>query len=207
MLSAAFRTEMRFGVAPSRRRARRQRQREGAQLRPSPAVACSASRRRRSSRWCEPVARALIARDALRADAYGGLSLRARRASRSSRARQSVDDRRAAAAQARGAATAAGRTRRSAVRGAARERAARSPPRRACRPTSSSTIRPCARSPPRGPRNLTELAQVNGVGASQARPAMGTPCSPRSRPPADHSGPRKAGLAYRSNRLKCWEEL
>ena len=34
LLSAAFRTEMRFGVAPPRRRARRQRQREGAQLRP-----------------------------------------------------------------------------------------------------------------------------------------------------------------------------
>ena len=38
------------------------------------ACRCSALPRPRSSRWSAPVSRALIARDALRADAYGGLS-------------------------------------------------------------------------------------------------------------------------------------
>ena len=73
LLSAAFRTEMRFGVGAPRRRARRQRQREGAQLRPSPVVGV---RHRNADELAlvRPVARALIARDALRADAYGGLS-------------------------------------------------------------------------------------------------------------------------------------
>ena len=74
LLSAAFRTEMRFGVGASRRSARRQRQREGAQLRPRPPVGVRHRHRRTRLALVRPVARALIARDALRADAYGGLS-------------------------------------------------------------------------------------------------------------------------------------
>ena len=51
LLSAAFRTEMRFGVGASRRSARRQRQREGARLRPRPIVGVRHRRMPRSSRW------------------------------------------------------------------------------------------------------------------------------------------------------------
>ena len=51
------------------------------------ACRCSGSPRADEVALVRPVARALIARDALRADAYGGLSLRARPPSRSSRAR------------------------------------------------------------------------------------------------------------------------
>ena len=147
---------------PPRRRARRQRQRKGARLRPSPPVGVRhrdaggagagpargprADRARRAARRC--LWRAQF-RPGRQADPEG---------------RAAADDRRPAAAQARqrdGAATAPPIrcSRRCARRGAS------SPPKPACRPTSSSTIRLCARSPARKPRDLNELGEVQGVGA------------------------------------------
>ncbi len=92
----------------------------------------------------KPVARALLARDALRADDFGGLSfgpgakpiLKGEREGRD-RAAAEADAR---AATARRANIRTIRCSRRCARGAASL-----PPRRACRPTSSSTTAPCAR--------------------------------------------------------------
>ena len=114
----------------------------------------------------QPVARALIARDALRADAYGGLSFGPGAKPILKGEEQLViavpPPRKRGAAAAR-----AGRPGRSAVRGAARSAGASSPRRPACRPMSSSTIRRCARSPQRG-RDARRAGARAGRGRSQA---------------------------------------
>ena len=184
LLSAAFRTEMRFGVAHL-----------------AEVLAGNDSEKVRGFghhrlsvfgiaspeelALVRPVARALIARDALRADAYGGLSF--------GPGAQADPQRRSAAASSRsrpsgrpGAETAiAGPPTRCSKRCA--RLGARLPPRRRSglrRLPRFDAARDCRRAA-RGTlpswRRLTALARPSS-------PAMGTPCSPRSRPPADHSG-------------------
>ena len=99
LLSAAFRTEMRFGVghlADVLAGNDNEKVRSFGHHRLSVFGIAIAD----ELALVRPVARALIARDALRADAYGGLSLRPRRAA-DPEGRAGAVDRRAAAAQAR----------------------------------------------------------------------------------------------------------
>ena len=146
LLSAAFRTEMRFGV---------QHLTDVLAGRETDKVLNFGHQRlsvfgiadEEELALVKPVARALMARDALRADDFGGLSfgpgarpiLKGRRQGRDRAAAQA----RRAAATARPPRTIRTiRCSRRCARGAAS-----SPPSKACRPTSSSTIRPCARWP------------------------------------------------------------
>ena len=164
LLSAAFRTEMRFGVghlADVLAGNDSEKVRSFGHDR----CRCSASRRADELALVRPVARALIARDALRADAYGGLSF-GPGARPILKGEQQLT---IAVPPPRKARAAASGTTAPPIRCSKRcaKRGARSPPKPAFRPTSSSTIRRCARSPRRKPRDLAELAQVKGVGAAK----------------------------------------
>ena len=74
LLSAAFRTEMRFGIGHLDRRARRARDRQGAATSATTGCRVFGIADEEELALIKPVARALLARDALRADDYGGLS-------------------------------------------------------------------------------------------------------------------------------------
>ena len=163
LLSAAFRTEMRFGVAHL-----------------AAVLAGDDNEKVRSFghdklsvfgiadaeelALVRPVARALIARDALRADAYGGLSF-GPGAKPILKGEEQLTIAVPPPAQARAAARPKDRPIRCSMRCAKRAASWRRRP--ACRPTSSSTIRPCARSPApaREPRRSWH---ASGRGRSQA---------------------------------------
>ena len=112
-----------------------------------------------------PVARALIARDALRADAYGGLSFGPGAKPILKGEQQltiAVPPPRKRASRKR-----FDGPRRSAVRCACAKRGASLQPKPAFRLTSSSTIRHFARSRQGSHADLNELAQVQGIGAAK----------------------------------------
>ena len=162
LLSAAFRTEMRFGVghlADVLAGNDSEKVRSFGHHRLSVFGIASAE----ELALVRPVARALIARDALRADAYGGLSFGPGRQA-DPQGRAATDHRRPAAAQARRAASAFDGPADplfDALREARRRLAAEAgvPPYVIFH---NSTLREIAA---RKPRDLDELAQVQGVGA------------------------------------------
>ena len=114
----------------------------------------------------KPVARALLARDALRADDFGGLSF-GPNAKPILKGEAKVEivlpPKRAPPRAARRRANF--RTIRCSRRCA--RAGASSPPRQACRPMSSSTTAPCARWPKRSRRRSHALSRVSGVGAAK----------------------------------------
>ena len=114
----------------------------------------------------KPVARALLARDALRADDYGGLSF-GPGATADPQGRGEGRDR--AAAQAHAAASDGRRPNIRTIRCSRRcaRGGASSPPKPACRPTSSSTTARLREMAESKPATLDALARVSGVGAAK----------------------------------------
>ena len=187
MLSAAFRTEMRFGVghlADVLAGNDNEKVRSFGHHRLSVFGIATAE----ELALVRPVARALIARDALRADAYGGLSF-GPGAKPILKGEQQLVDRRSAAAQARSRRRDDGPADPlfDALREARRALAAEAgvPPYVIFH---DSTLREIAAAS----RAISTSLRRSTASARPSWSAMGRPCSPRSlRPTAEYSGLRK----------------